>query len=199
MPQQHLVERDRVFDPGCRRQARHDARPRFAFGVYDHLGAIHQEQSFGAPSHSRPSRQLGPFDLAPFLSTLQHRRCRRRCKTRYEAVGYSLPRRVLPPACRCDLAWSLRTCFVGGRVSAEHLEQHSRAFNVDERSDALASRAVATFDGEVGGDKPVVGGVPLNLPPEGVDKPAWTEFCRSFKQTPPCLAGRHTKLRCDPR
>lgn len=116
LPQQHHVKRDRVFDPGCRRRARHGARLRFAFGVSDHLGAVHQEQSFGAQSHSRPSRQLRPFDLAPFLSTLQRRRCRRRCKTRYDAVGYSLRRRVLPPACCCDLAWSLRKWLVRRRA-----------------------------------------------------------------------------------
>ena len=58
---------------------------------------FHQEHSFGAPSRSRPSRQLRPFDLASFLSTLQRHRHRRRCKTRYELPGSGLARRDPPP------------------------------------------------------------------------------------------------------
>ena len=58
---------------------------------------FHQLHSFGAPSRSRPSRQLRPFDLASFLSTLQRHRHRRRCKTRYELPGSGLARRDPPP------------------------------------------------------------------------------------------------------
>jgi hypothetical protein len=62
-------------------QTRTDLRPRAPMKVWplttfmmlpsgdcDHLGALHQEHSFGARSHSRPGSYPGPFDLVCFLA-----------------------------------------------------------------------------------------------------------------------------------
>lgn len=68
-----------------------------AFGVEEHLGAVPQEQDFGARYlHGLGAAQVHWSSLA-FVPTHQPTRYRVDCKARYGAGGWPLPRRDLPP------------------------------------------------------------------------------------------------------
>src|SRR3990172_6897974 len=115
LPSRHLVKLEQAFDPGCSRATRRRAAQDVAYGVADHLGALRQEQDFGAQYlHGLGAAQHHWSSLA-FVSTHQRGRCRPRCKTRYGAGGYPLPRRDPPPLVTTTLPGRFLHPLVGRR------------------------------------------------------------------------------------